>query len=102
MKKSIKAIGTIAIMAIMSACTYYLGTTQTETITAVQTVTKIKEVVPSGYIKLNDCIPLEDIACYYISDGYITFELKDISYQLDDTNNRSYVNIIEELEYDQH
>lgn len=81
----------MATMTVIAIGSYYLGTTQTETIT--------KEVVPPGYIKLNDCIPLEDIACCYINDGYITFELKDIGYQLDDTNNRSYSNIMKALEH---
>ena len=33
-----------------------LGTTQAETITEVQTVTEVKEVVPDGYIRLDDSI----------------------------------------------
>nr|WP_304709550.1 hypothetical protein [uncultured Acetatifactor sp.] len=56
MKKSIKAIGIIAAMGIMIACAYLLGTTQAETIIEVQTVTETKEVIPDGYIPLNDDI----------------------------------------------
>ena len=56
MKKTIKTIGTIATMGIIAIGSYYLGTTQAETVTEVQTVTEIKEVekvmevVPDGYI----------------------------------------------------
>ena len=56
MKKTIKTIEIIATMVIMLVCAYMLGTTQAETITKVQTVTEIKEVIPDGYIPLNDDI----------------------------------------------
>ena len=49
MKKSIRAIATIAIMGIMLVCAYLLGTTQAETITEIQTVTETREVIPDGY-----------------------------------------------------
>lgn len=99
MTKSIKRSGTIGAMAILLCGAYWLGTTQAETMTAVQTVTKIKEVIPDNYIPLDECIPLEDVACYYI-DGYDypCFELKDIGNQLDNPNNRSYADIMENLE----
>lgn len=56
MKKLIRAIATIAIMGIMLVCAYLLGTTQAETITEIQTVIETKEVIPDGYIPLNDDI----------------------------------------------
>ena len=56
MKKSIKAIGIIATMGIMIVSAYLLGTTQAEIIIEVQTVTETKEVIPDGYIPLNDDI----------------------------------------------
>ena len=56
MKKSLTTIGTIAIMGIVMVLSYLLGTTQSETITEVQTVTEIKEVIPDGYIPLDDNI----------------------------------------------
>ena len=45
-----------------------------------------------GYIKLEECVPLEDIACWYI-DGYNypSFSLKDVSHQQDDFNNANYI-----------
>ena len=43
-------------MGIMLVCAYLLGTTQAETITEVQTVTETKEVIPDGYIPLDDDI----------------------------------------------
>lgn len=56
MKKLVKTIATMAIMVIMMMLSYLLGTTQAKTITEVQAVTKIKEVVPDGYIPLDDSI----------------------------------------------
>ena len=56
MKKSLTTIGTIAIMGIVMVLSYLLGTTQSETITEVQTVTETREVIPAGYIPLNDDI----------------------------------------------
>lgn len=50
--------------------------------------------IPEGYIKLDECIPLEDIACYSYKDGYPCFELKDVGNQLDDPHNRSYEDIM--------
>ena len=77
---------------------YLLSTTQAETITEVKTVTEIREVVPYGYISLHACIPLDDIACYFM-DGYDypCFELKDVGNQLDDSSNRSYADILNRL-----
>lgn len=107
MEKSVKIIGTIATMGIMIVCAYWLGTTQAETVTKIHTrtvtdvkeVEKVVEVVPDGYIALEDCIPLEDIACYFI-DGYDypCFELKDVGNQLDNPDNKSYTEIMEGLE----
>lgn len=98
MNKSIKIIISIIIVIIMLVCAYLLGTTQAETITEVQTVINTVEVIPEGYIPLDECIPLSDIACYFI-DGYDypCFELGDYTHQFDDDNNRSYKDIMDEL-----
>ena len=56
MRKSVKAIGTITAMGTITFGSYLLGTTQAGTVTEVQTVTEIKEVVPDGYIPLDDGI----------------------------------------------
>lgn len=56
MKKSIKTIGIIATMGIMFVLAFWLGTTQAETITEIQTVTETREVIPDGYIPLDDDI----------------------------------------------
>lgn len=54
---------------------------------------------PDSYLPLDQCIPLEDIACYYINaSGYICLELKDIQYQMDDTSNNAYTDVLEALE----
>lgn len=56
MKKTFKAIEIIAAMGIMLVSAYLLGTTQTEAITEVQTVTETREVIPDGYIPLDESI----------------------------------------------
>ena len=49
-------------------------------------------------ITISDCIPLEDIAGYYIdSYGFTHFELKDIGNQLDNPSNKSYTEILLEI-----
>lgn len=56
MKKTFKTIGIIATMGVMLVCAYLLGTTQAETIIEVQTVTETREVIPDGYIPLDNSI----------------------------------------------
>lgn len=56
MKRTFRTIGIIATMGVMLVSAYLLGTTQAETIIEVQTVTETKEVIPDGYIPLNDDI----------------------------------------------
>ena len=56
MKRTFRTIGIIATMGIMIVSAYLLGTTQAEIIIEVQTVTETKEVIPDGYIPLNDDI----------------------------------------------
>ena len=98
MKKTFKAIGIIATMGIMMILSYLLGTTQAETITVIQTVTEIREVIPDGYIPLDECIPLEDIACCFIGGyGYPCFELKDVATQYNADGTRSYNDIMDSL-----
>ena len=51
-----------------------------------------------GYIKLENCIPLEDVACWYVDKyDYLSFSLKDITHQLDSYNNANYETICEKL-----
>ena len=52
MIKSIKTIGIIATMVIMLVLAFWLGTTQAETITEIEEVEKVVEVVPDGYIDM--------------------------------------------------
>lgn len=93
-----KTIGKIAAMGIILVCAYLLGTTRAETVIETQKVIDTVEVIPDGYIALNECIPLSDIACYFI-DGYDypCFELKDVGNQLGDDHNCSYADIMEDL-----
>lgn len=95
MKKSIKTIGTIATIVIMSVCSYIAGTTQAKTETVIKTITKEVEVIPDNYISLDKCIPLNDVCgWYYDKYDYICFELGDIGKQLDNQNGKSYNDII--------
>jgi hypothetical protein len=91
-------ITTIVTIGIALACGYFMGIIHTETPVYAQTMTETQETIPDGYIPLDECIPLEDISCFFI-DGYDypCFELKDIANQLDDENNRSYRDIMESL-----
>ena len=58
-----------------------------------------KTQIPKNYIPLEECIPLEDIACYFIDEyDYPCFELKDVGNQLDNPNNVSYEKIMKKIE----
>ncbi len=92
MKKSIKTIGTIATIVIMSVCSYIAGTTQVKTETVTKTITKEVEVIPDNYISLDDVC-----GWYYDKYDYICFELGDIGKQLDNPNGKSYNDIIADL-----
>lgn len=60
--------------------------------------TQAKEVIPTGYIPLSECIPLEDIACWFMDDDdYSCLELKDVATQYNSDNTRSYAEIFSEL-----
>lgn len=55
--------------------------------------------VSDAYIPVDQCIPLEDITCYYINDsGFLCVELKDIQYQMDDSSNDAYTDVMEGLQ----
>lgn len=98
MKKSIKTTGKIAAIGIALAGAYTIGTTRAETVIETQKVIEMVEVVPDGYIALNDCIPLEDVACYFINGyDYPCFELKDVATQYNADNTRSYADIMAQL-----
>ena len=70
MKKTIKTISIIATIGIMLVSAYLLGTTQAETITEIQTVTETKEVIPAGYIPLNDDIVNMDTVVDFSATEY--------------------------------
>lgn len=62
---------------------YLSGIKHAETIAEVKAAEKVANTIPDTYIPLNECIPLEDVACYYTNDsGYICLELKDVQYQV--------------------
>ncbi|RKI83747.1 hypothetical protein D7V90_07600 [bacterium 1xD42-87] len=98
MKKITKTILKIAVIGTMLASAYLLGTTRTETVIETQKVIEMVEVIPDGYIGLNEAIPLEDVACWFM-DGYDypCFELKDVATQYNADNTRSYADILETL-----
>ena len=57
-------------MGIMIVCAYLLGTMQVETNTEVQTVTEMKEVIPDGYIRLDDSIVDMDAVIDFMATEY--------------------------------
>lgn len=48
-------------------------------------------------IQLEKAIPLSDVACWYVKDGYITVELKDVTRQLDDKANACYTDVLKDI-----
>lgn len=63
-----------------------------------QKETIVKEVIPDGYIKLDEVIPLNDVNGWFMDkDDYLCFEIGDIGYQLEDTSNLSYDDICQKL-----
>lgn len=48
-------------------------------------------------IQLEKAIPLSDVACWHVKDGYITVELKDVTRQLDDKANASYTDVLKDI-----
>ena len=48
-------------------------------------------------IQLEKAIPLSDVACWYVKDGYITVELKDVTRKLDDKANASYTDVLKDI-----
>ena len=85
MKKTFKAIGIIATMGILLVSSYLLGTTQTGTITEIQTVTETKEiekpveVVPDGFI---DTRPEEFQDNYIDMRSVVDFDVSEYGLQL--------------------
>lgn len=54
--------------------------------------------IHNNYIPMETAIPIEDIAEQYIGeDGYLTVELKDLSYQLDDKTNANYTDVLADV-----
>lgn len=99
-----KAIVTVLFIA-TTIGSFFLGATQAKTVEITKEkeievpVIQTREIIPEGYIPLDDCIPLEDVAISYVGEsGYICFEIKDTRYQLDNPQNRSYVDIMSKLE----
>lgn len=93
MTKSIRAIATISIMGIMMILSYWLGTTQAETTTEIQTVTevteteKLVEVVPDGYIDTGSA----EFQEYYIDmRTIIDFDVNEDGLQLYFMNGTGY------------
>lgn len=98
MRKSIRTIGIITTIGFMLGCAYLLSTAHQKTNIEIKIINGAGGIVPDGYIPLNKCIPLSDVACYYIDEnGYLGFALKDVNNQLDNDNNRSYADIMDGL-----
>lgn len=82
MRKLIKYVVVILIVAITAVCSYLYGTTQAKTITIVKEI----QVIPPNYILLEDLC-----GWYYDKYGYVSFELADME--------RKYSDILLNLPY---
>lgn len=75
MKKSIKTIGTMATIWILLVSAYLLGTTQAKTITKIEEIEKVVEVVPEGYIDtnsdefINNYVDMRKVVYFEVVDG---------------------------------
>lgn len=87
MKKMLWIVLIIVFANAFSVVAFLFGTTQA------------KEVIPTGYIPLSECIPLKDIACYFIDEyDYPCFGLKDVATQYNADDTRSYADIMSQLQ----
>lgn len=79
-----KRVITILLMVCVGVVSFSLGKQQT---------------ISEGYVKIEDCIPLEDVSCKFINAyGYTCVEIGDIGKQLDDVNNMSYADVLKNVE----
>ena len=75
MKRTIKTIGIVATVGILTLESYLLGTGQAETVTEIKTMTEIKEVVPDGYIDtnsdefINNYVDMRKVMYREVNDG---------------------------------
>lgn len=59
---------------------------------------KVKTVVPDGYIKLTECIPLQDISCTWTNEyDYLCVEIGDYGKQLDNPSNATYESVLADI-----
>ena len=83
MKKTIKTIGTIGALTILLCGSYYLGTTQAETVTVKSEVVKRVEVVPDGYIDTttddfrNNFVDMRQMTDYTANNGRLQLYMSD-------------------------
>lgn len=54
--------------------------------------------IPDGYIKLTECIPLQDISCTWTNEyDYLCVEIGDYGKQLDNPSNATYESILADI-----
>lgn len=59
---------------------------------------KVKTVIPDGYIKLTECIPLQDISCTWTNEyDYLCVEIGDYGKQLDNPSNATYESVLADI-----
>ena len=59
---------------------------------------KVVADVPKGYVRLEECIPLEDISCKFTNGDYLCVGLGDITRQLDNPDSYTYEDILYGIE----
>lgn len=98
MKKMLWVVSIVIFINVVWVVAFLFGTTQAETVIETRKVIETVEVIPDGYIAINECIPLSDVACWFI-DGYDypCLELKDVATQYNADNTQSYADILSGL-----
>ena len=87
MKRTIKTIGTFTAIGVIALGSYLLGIAQAETITKVQTVTEVMEVIPDGCIDMES----EEFRENYVDmRKVVSFDASDDGLQLYCTDGRGY------------
>ena len=83
MERTFKTIGIIATMGIMFVLAFWLGTTQAKTITEIEEVEKVVEVVPNGYIDMyseefrENFVDMRDVVYFESSDDGLQLYFAD-------------------------
>ena len=80
---------TLMLLTATALISYGIGNMQSKNVVA---------DVPKGYVRLEECIPLEDISCKFTNGDYLCVGLGDITRQLDNPDSYTYEDILYGIE----